>query len=169
MKKRRGLCILLCMTVIGCFTVASFGATKSYTKNMSTMVTVIDGGTFNIDVKLGSTHTYTDTSTKRKFTKQDYNLVATTTASPYYKNKVNVTMGILQYYPGGTRCPQDPNIRVESWVDPSWLAHRRTVSTTTKSVDLNSSAYCTLGWMAAGLDVVYTKSGTAKWTGIANK
>lgn len=169
MYKRKFFCLFLCLLVISCFSITSFGAVKSYTKKVTTLVSVLDGGTFPIEIHMSSKHTYTDTSTKRKFTRQDYSLMADSSSSSYFKEKVKVTMGILQYFPGGTRCPQNPKFRGEYYVDPDWINFWATISTTTKSFELNSDAYCKLGWMAGGADVVMTKSGTAKWAGIAKK
>lgn len=159
MRKRSLLSVLLGLVLIFSCSVPSFGATKTYNKTFSGIVGVIEGGTFPYTVKLNCTLTYSDTKSQRKFTKEEYGMVATADASTYHKGKARPSMGFLQFFPGGTRCTQDPN----------WWAHDRIVSTKKKSYDLNSSAYCSLGYMISGADVLYTRSGSAKWTGIAKK
>lgn len=144
---------------------------KLYKKTFSNIgVTVVEGGTFLVNIDMQSKHTYTDTTTQRKFTAQSYSLIATTPSAEHYKNKVIVDMGCLQYFPGGVRCLQDPNDNTSYFVDPKWLAFRATENKTKKSYALNASdAYCSVAYTIGGKDVVYTRSGVAKWTKIANK
>lgn len=156
---------LICVVSIS----TSYAATKKLASKSSTKVVGIEsGGWVSIKTTLSGTLTYTDSKSKRTFTKEDYNMHATSGNDKSIVKRAKVDMGIMVLHAGGKVYKCNPaSGNYPYYADPNWIAHARTVSKTKATGKLKGKSYATLGFKIYGSGVVTPRSGTKKWTGIA--
>lgn len=161
--------MLLAYSVICTVASCSYAGTKRLPqKSFTQFVGIAGGGWISIRTNLSGDLTYSDSKSNRTFTKEDYFMYATSANDPVLTKQANVDMGILVLHAGGKtyKCYQASG-KYPYYADPTWLAHKRTVSKTKAVGKLKGKSYATLGFSIAGHAVATPRSGTASWYNIA--
>lgn len=158
-------CILIILVVaMAVCTSNAMAATKSMNKKNKHVIGVPNGGWVTINTSTAVSETYSDSGTKRNFTKHHLAVLFTSPNASSVTGKLTCSMGQLVHYnPNKVVCKSIAPI--DSVVVPRpYVAHRHKDSKTKVTHKKNSSGYCYLAYMITG--GVNPVSKGCKFTGI---
>ena len=145
----------------------TFAATKGLSsKNFTDLLGVTNAGWVTVRTTLNGTLTYSDSSTKRTFIRENYAMHATSANDRQITNQLNISMGYMTLSAGGTEhtCYNAAG-NYPYYSDPDWIKSISRVSKTKAVGKLNGGSWAKVSYLISGC--INPTSGTAKWSGIA--